>query len=68
MTTPTKTTGHLGENSPEQVAFNLLEVISNNEKKELYAQGASPADRKWVLETYSDCLAAVKAKLPAAIY
>ena len=53
---------HIGENSPEHVAFELLRVMASTEDKQLgnwRSNGARP-DRKWVLDTYSECLEAVK--------
>jgi hypothetical protein len=54
---------HIGENSPEQVAFKLLQSIAGNEGKKL--SGATPTvgeypDKKWLLDTYAECLHAVK--------
>lgn len=62
---------HIGENSPEQVAYKLLVHISNVEKRNMDGHGDKPADRKWVLDTYTECLQAVmgrhnKAKLGLA--
>jgi hypothetical protein len=56
-------TVHIGENSPQQVAYRLLHDIANVEKKTLHSnpgQGYTAADRKWILKTYSECLAAVE--------
>lgn len=52
---------HIGENSPEQVAFKLLRVIADNEGKTLGSGIAGPAtaDRKWLLDTYAECLKAI---------
>jgi hypothetical protein len=52
---------HIGENSPEQIAYKLLETIASNEKKTLHWSVGSnaTADRKWLLDTYAECLAAV---------
>jgi hypothetical protein len=52
-------TVQLGENSPEQVAFKLLTIIAASEKKAINTGGAT-ADRKWLLDTYAECLLAVK--------
>lgn len=56
---------HLGENSPEHVAFKLLQVVAGAEKKELYGlvNGDQLADRKWILSTYRECLKTVKGHL-----
>jgi hypothetical protein len=54
---------HIGENSPEQVALKLVEVLSRLERKALYASNdrdKDVADRKWLLDTYAECLTAVK--------
>jgi hypothetical protein len=45
---------HIGENSPEQVAFNLMKAVLIAEKQ------LNSADRKTILDTYSECLDAVK--------
>lgn len=55
-------TVHIGENSPEEVAFKLLRVIAIAEKKQLgswHSSGAEP-DRKWVLDAYAECVDAVR--------
>lgn len=46
---------HLGENSPEQVAYKLMRDIARAEKKNL--EGVSiNSDRQWILSTYRECL------------
>lgn len=50
---------YLGGHSQEQVAYMLMERIAHSEKKSLYGTGAAP-DRKWILETYAECLATVQ--------
>jgi hypothetical protein len=52
---------HIGENSPEQIAYKLLETIASNEKKTLHwsVGSTATADRKWLLDTYAECLVAV---------
>lgn len=56
---------HIGENSPEEVALKLFKFVADVEKKTLYvphnapSSGATVADRKWILDTYSECLYAV---------
>lgn len=51
---------HIGENSPEQVAYKLLHDIANVERKNLHqgsqSDGWSVADRSWILSTYKECL------------
>ena len=54
-----ETVVHIGENSPEQVAYKLLLMVSNAEKKNA-AQGNSTADRDWIVRTFCMCLKAVQ--------
>jgi hypothetical protein len=49
---------HIGENSPEQVAFKLMDVIARAEGINLLAQKAT--NREWILKTYAMCLETVK--------
>jgi hypothetical protein len=54
---------HMGENSPEHVAHKLLHEIADIEKKAFHnepSSGWTTADRAWVLDTYRECLMAVK--------
>lgn len=51
---------HIGENSPEKVALDLMQMIAKVEKRELYAHGDNPADRAYLLGTYAKCLEAVR--------
>jgi hypothetical protein len=46
---------HVGE-SQEHIAFRLFELIMGAEK----LKKGGELDRKWVLETYAQCLATVK--------
>jgi hypothetical protein len=53
---------HIGENSPEQIAYKLLLIIASKEGKLLegsYSDHAT-ADRKWLLDTYAECLTMVQ--------
>ena len=54
-----QTVVHIGENSPEQVAYKLMKDIANVEGKVLYKDQNS-ADRQWILDTYAECLQAVR--------
>ena len=49
---------HIGENSPEQVAFKLMQQIANVEGKEFYVLNGKQVDREWILRTYMQCLRA----------
>lgn len=55
---------HIGENSPEQVAYKLLQHIANVEGRSLNSSdpggGKHAASRAWILQTMADCMAAVK--------
>jgi hypothetical protein len=43
---------HIGENSPEYVAYRLLKDIARVED--------GSKDRKWILDTFAECLHAAK--------
>ena len=60
MTAASNTVVRIGENSPEHVALKLLELIANVEDRALYGSGKNPADRKWILDTYDECIKAVR--------
>jgi len=55
---------HIGENSPEQVALKLLGAVAKADGKKISAYGIlsgdQPADRKYILDTYAECLHAVR--------
>jgi len=59
---------HIGENSPEKVAFDLMERIAVVEGRAFsmasagspFSPGWQAADRKWILSTYGQCLLVVK--------
>lgn len=53
---------HIGENSPEKIAYMLMERIADLEGKSLYRRSDSreTADRDYILSTYSECLLAAK--------
>jgi hypothetical protein len=54
---------HIGENSPEQIAWKLFHDIAAVEGKALHqspAPNQQPADRKWILDTYAECIRAVR--------
>lgn len=60
------TTVHIGENSPEEVALKLFYEVAAAEKKDTwkgYGHTEKP-DRKWILDTYFECLQAVKGYRP----
>lgn len=49
---------HMGENSPEHVALQLLRLVAGIEGKPLNNQ--SGINRKWLLDTYAECLLAIR--------
>ncbi len=52
--------------SAEDAAYRLFNHISHVEKKALNASPSSdwtPADRKWILDTFAECIRAVTAPL-----
>ncbi len=51
---------HIGENSPEYVAYQLLTHIAAFEEKAAGRFAEIKAERKWILDTYAECLEAVK--------
>jgi hypothetical protein len=53
---------HIGENSPEQIAYKLLQIIASIEEKSLVSSMASKAtaNRKWLLDSYAECLRTVR--------
>ena len=58
-----QTVVHIGENSPEYVAYRLMSDVAHVENKVLFANptgSSTSADREWILNTYAECLRAVK--------
>lgn len=52
----------MGDNSPEEVAFKLLREIAGAEDRKLFGVGGkTQPDRKWILDTYAECIIAVRA-------
>ncbi len=47
------------ETSPEYVAYQLLMYIAVTEKKATSRDSDIEADRKWILDTYAECLQTV---------
>lgn len=60
----------IGENSPEQVAYKLLQEIAKCENVVFYsnARESRTATRKWILTTCGQCLRTVRAgAMPKAL-
>jgi hypothetical protein len=51
-------TVHIGENSPQQVAYKLMKDIAQSEGFYLGQTTIRP-DREWIIKTYCSCLMAV---------
>jgi hypothetical protein len=53
---------HVGENSPEQIAWRLLQAIASNEGKttQTSMSGGATANRDWLLSTYAECIRVVR--------
>jgi hypothetical protein len=55
---------NIGENSPEYVAYLLLQECAKAEKMVLrnlpFSQPSGETTRKWILDTYAECLKAVR--------
>ena len=49
---------HIGEKSPEQIAYKLLLLIASKEGKLLDDHAIE--NRKWLLDTYAECLRTVQ--------
>jgi hypothetical protein len=55
------TTVHIGENSPEYIAFRLLQQIAHAEDTTLWGvAGNKKPNRDYILTTYEECLHVVK--------
>jgi hypothetical protein len=50
---------HIGENSPEQVAYKLLQLVAKSEGFSL-SSGESQPNKEWILTTYAQCLHTVR--------
>ena len=60
----TDTTVHIGENSPEYVAYQLLRDIALCEGVVLgHSREGNSASREWILATYTACRIATKGNL-----
>jgi hypothetical protein len=62
-----KTEVRLGGASPEEIAFKLLMLVAKTERRSMegYKQadlneGWTEANRKWILDTYNECIEAAK--------
>ena len=51
---------HIGENSPEQVAYQLMARIAHAEELALHGVTGKRANREWILSTYAECLKVVR--------
>jgi hypothetical protein len=56
-------TDHPTDSTPESVAYRLMVLVADLENKTLHGNPSRErtiADRQWILQTYADCLLAVK--------
>jgi hypothetical protein len=52
---------HIGQNSPEEVAYKLWHEVARAEGKDTtYTSGNNKPNRKWILDTYAECITAVR--------
>jgi len=54
---------HPTDESPESVAYRLMLLVADLESRTLHgnpAKDRTNADRQWILDTYAECLRAVK--------
>lgn len=59
---------HIGENSPEHVAYRLLRDIAIVEEKSFAGGKTNSVDRKWLLDTYVECLRAARGYRKEGVY
>jgi hypothetical protein len=57
---------HIGENSPEQVAYKMMGVIASSEGFSLIGQGQRPS-REWIIRTYAQCIFTVRQGSPSYV-
>lgn len=50
---------HIGENSPEQVAFRLMSIMASIDGFTLHGIGDRPT-KEWLIKNYSSCLCTVQ--------
>jgi len=51
------------EESPESIAYRLMVLVADLESKTLHGNPAKErtnADRKWILDTFAECLNAIR--------
>ncbi len=51
-----------GENTPEEIAYKLfIEVAHAEDVRTRYTGGERKPSRQWILDTYAECILAVRA-------
>ncbi|GAB2179399.1 hypothetical protein [Dongia sp. agr-C8] len=56
-------TEHPTDESPESVAYRLMLLVADLENRTLHGNPAKDrvnADRQWILDTYAECLKAIR--------
>lgn len=46
--------------TPEHIAYNLMGTIAKQEGKSLDGKSGDRPDKKWLLDTYAECMQAVR--------
>ena len=54
--------GPVGPTTPEGAALALLQIVANCEGKSFDGYDGEKVNRKWVLETFVECLMAVRSE------
>jgi len=60
MAAVTEPVVHIGENSPEHVAWRLMRLIADLERRSVKFGTGNAADRNYILDTYAECLEAAQ--------
>jgi hypothetical protein len=60
---------HAGPNSPQKIAFDLMERVAFIEGKRIGRdqEQRTRTDRAWLLDAFSECLEAVQGRRPSTI-
>ena len=56
-------TDHPTDSTPESIAYRLMVLVADLENRTLHGNPSKErtvADRQWILDTFADCLRAVK--------
>ena len=56
---------HVGENSPEEIAYKMMLLIGRVEGKSVLSDSPQRMTREWIISTYVQCRVAVKTQWTA---